>query len=113
MTKITGRPKKPKIQEKNIGFFVTKVQYFIIQQKAVQAGVNISDYMRQVAIFGQVKSRWKPEEREIFLKMVDMSNDVHQLVKVAKEEGALSALLHFEKYRNLIDDMINRLSHDQ
>jgi len=113
MSKITGRPPKAVRQEKNIGFFVTRVQYFIIQQKAIQAGVNMSDYMRQLAIHGQVKTRWKPEEREIFKKMVGMSNDVHQLVKIAREEGALTAILHFEKYRNLIDGMINRLSHDQ
>ena len=70
MSKITGRPKKPVVQEKNIGFFVTRVQYFIIQQKAERAGVNISDYMRQVAITGYVKTRWTAEERDIFKKMV-------------------------------------------
>jgi len=113
MAKIPGRPKKAVRQEKFLGCFVTQTQNFIIEQKAIQAGVNKSDYLRQVAIFGQVKTRWKPEERELFKKMVGMSNDMHQLVKIAREEGALSAILHFEKYRNLIDDVINRLSHDQ
>ncbi|MBN9382686.1 MAG: hypothetical protein J0H74_18120 [Chitinophagaceae bacterium] len=110
MSKITGRPKKTIIQEKNIGFYVTHVQYFIIQQKAAIAGVNISDYMRQAAIYGQVKARWTSEERDIFKKMVGISNDLHQLVKVAGQEGSSSALLHFERYRQMIDEAIKRLS---
>jgi len=110
MGKITGRPRKAKKQEKNIGFFVTHAQYFIIQQKVATAGVNVSDYMRQMAIFGQVKARWKPEERELFKKLVGISNDIHQLVIIARQEGALSAMLHFERYRSLIDDVIKQLS---
>jgi hypothetical protein len=93
-----------------VGFYVTNTQYFIIQQKVAMAGVNISDYMRQLAIYGKVKARWTAEEREIFKRMVSISNDLHQLVAVARQEGASSVLLHFERYRQLIDDVIKRLS---
>jgi hypothetical protein len=110
MSKITGRPKKAIKQEKNIGFFVTHAQYFIIQQKAIQAGVNLSDYMRQAAIFAHVKTRWTAEERDIFKKMVAMSNDLHQLATIARQEGAASAVLHFQKYRQHIDEIIKQLS---
>lgn len=47
MTKITGRPPEAIKQEKFIGYFVTNEQHAIIQEKAEQAKVNISDYMRQ------------------------------------------------------------------
>lgn len=113
MGKNGGRPPKAIKQEKNIGFFVTNVQYFIIQQKVAQAGVNMSDYMRQVAVTGQVKTRWTPEERELFRKLVGMANDLNQLVKIARQEGALSAVLHFEKYRNGMDEVLKRFSHDE
>ncbi|HEY4205994.1 MAG TPA: hypothetical protein VGM31_04235 [Puia sp.] len=109
MSKITGRPKKAVTRDKNIGFFVTQAQYFIIQQKASQAGVNISDYLRQAAIFGEVRSRWSPEERDIFKKMVGMSNDIHQLAAAARQEGVLRCALYFEKYGKHIDEMIKRL----
>jgi hypothetical protein len=68
MNKITGRPKKAIKQEKFLGFFVTNAQHFIIQHRAASALVNMSDYLRQVAIYGHVKSRWTPEERELFKK---------------------------------------------
>jgi len=110
MSKITGRPKKAVTRDKNIGFFVTSEQYFIIQQKAAMAGVTISEYMRQAAIYGAVKTRWTPEEREIFKKMVGMSNDINQLVVIARQQGVLSAMLYFERNRQQIDDMIKRMS---
>ena len=109
MSKITGRPKKAVTRDKNIGFFVTHAQYFIIQQKAIQAGVNISDYMRQMAIFGQVRQRWTPEDRELFKKMVGMSNDIHQLAALGRQEGVLRCAVYFEQYGKLIDDVIKRL----
>jgi hypothetical protein len=62
MTKITGRPPKAIKQEKNIGFFVTNEQYTVIQEKAAQAKVNTSDYMRQMAVNGYVKIRWTEED---------------------------------------------------
>jgi len=110
MSKITGRPKKAVTRNKNIGFFVTQAQYFIIQQKASQAGVNISDYMRQMAIFGEVRPRWSSEERDIFKKMVGMSNDIHQLPDIARKQGMLQCMVHFERYGKLIDEAIKRLS---
>ena len=63
--KREGRPPKAIKQEKNIGFFVTWNQYFIIKQKADAAGVNMSDYMRQAAVYAQVKSRWRVGDQEL------------------------------------------------
>ena len=111
--KITGRPKKAIRQEKNIGFFVTHQQYFIIQQKASKAGVNLSDYLRQTAVFGEVRTRWTEEERELFKGLVSISNDIHQLVELSRKEGVLSATLFFEQYRDKVDQIIKKIQHDQ
>jgi predicted RNA-binding protein with PIN domain len=105
-----GRPPKEIKQEKFIGYFVTHVQYFIIQEKAARAGVNISDYMRQMAIHGQVRARWTAEERELFKKMVGMSNDLSQLVRIAEREGADHAVLYLSQFRDGIDQALKRLS---
>ncbi|MBN8851391.1 MAG: hypothetical protein BGO55_09185 [Sphingobacteriales bacterium 50-39] len=109
MGKITGRPKKAVTRDKNIGFFVTQAQYFIIQQKAARAGVNISDYMRQASVFGEIRSRWSFEERDIFKKMVGMSNDIHELVTMARQEGVVQCALYFGQYGKQIDEALKRL----
>jgi hypothetical protein len=108
-----GRPKKAISQEKNIGFFVTKQQYFIIQEKAARAGVNLSDYLRQTAVYGQVKTRWTEEERELFKKLVGICNDMNLVVRLCQQEGAVSATHYFEQYRDLMDLVIKRFGHDQ
>jgi hypothetical protein len=80
MSKNNGRPLQATIQEKHIGFYLTHLQYFVVQQKVAEARLNISDYMRQVALNGYVKSRWSAEEREMFKKIVSISNDINELV---------------------------------
>jgi hypothetical protein len=111
MYKKKGRPPKAIKQKERINFVVTNVQYFIIRQKVTEARVNISDYMRQMAVYGYVKPRWTQEEREMFKKLIGISNDINQLVVLARQEGMLSTMLHFTKYRDLIDEIINQHFH--
>jgi hypothetical protein len=113
MGKNGGRPKKAIRQEKGIGFFVTKQQYFIIKGKAERAGVNLSDYLRQTAVFGQVKTRWTEEERDLFKKLVGICNDMSLVIRLCRQEGAVSAARYFEQHRDLMDLVLKRFSHDQ
>ena len=89
------------------------MQFFVIQQKADKAGLTLSEYARQSSIYGQIKPRWSPEERDIFKKLIMMSNDLHQIAMMAKKKGALTCLLHFEKYRDHIDYAIEQLRKGQ
>jgi hypothetical protein len=113
MTKITGRPPKAIKQEKNIGFFVTNAQYAIILEKAAQAKVNISDYMRQMAVNGYVKIRWTEEDVALLKQLVALSNDFHKMVGIAEREGVLSAMVLFGKCRDQIDKVVKKLQHDR
>jgi hypothetical protein len=113
MGKITGRPPKAIKQEKFIGFFVTNAQYFIIKQKADQAGVSISECLRQTAVFGFVKQRWTEAERDCFLQWVGIANGVNQVVKTAQQEGANAAMLYFVACRDMIDEILKQLTDDQ
>jgi hypothetical protein len=113
MTKITGRPPKAKKQEKNIGFFVTNEQYAVIQEKAAQAKVNISDYMRQMAVNGYVKIRWTATDVANLKQLVELSNALHAVAGIAEKEGALSAMAFFAGYRDRIDVVIKSLEDDR
>jgi hypothetical protein len=89
MTKITGRPPKAIRQEKNIGFFATTEQYAVIQEKAAQAKVNISDYMRQMAVNGYVRIRWTEEDVRLLKQLVELSNDLYAVMEIAGREEKL------------------------
>lgn len=113
MAKLKGRPPKVRKQEKNIGFFVTKLQYFVIQQKAEKAGVNISDYMRQVAVNAQVKTKWTEEERGMVKGLIEISADLHRMVEMGEKQGVAEAMLFFVRYRGMFDSIFNKLCHDR
>jgi hypothetical protein len=113
MGEIKGRPKKAIKQEKFVGYFVTKLQYVVIQRKAEKAGVNISDYMRQVAVFSEVKAKWTEEERQMVKTLIGISADIHKLVERARAEGAGQAALFFSKYRDIMDAIIKNLCHER
>ena len=113
MTKITGRPPKALKQEKFIGYFVTHEQHAIIQEKAALAKVNISDYMRQMALHGYVKVRWTAEDVANLKQLVELSNELHSVAGIAEREGVLRAMLFFGKYRDKLDALIKKLRYDR
>jgi hypothetical protein len=108
-----GRPKKAKRQEKFLGFFVTMLENYIIQGKAAAAGVNMSDYLRQVALHGQVKAKWTEEERQMVKTLIGLSAAIHRLVEMAGKEGAVQTALFFSEYRTVMDTIIKKLCHDR
>lgn len=108
-----GRPRKKVIQKKNIGFYMTLAQYADIEGKAKAAGVNISDYMRQVAIQGEVKAKWTAEERGMVKRLIGMSVDLDGLVTIAREREVDVAVELFMKYRDELDEIIKKLCHDR
>ena len=117
MSEKRGRPKKDIARRgKNIGFYVTDDQYLLIQRKAERAMVNVSDYMRQVAIMGEVRARWTAEERDMVRKLVGMSGDLHRMA----EDSQAAALgisgvgpEFFQRLRDELDLIIKHLCHDR
>jgi hypothetical protein len=111
--KIPGRPAQLSKRETTTGIRLSKAERFIIFQKARRTGMNLTTYIRQMAIQGKVVARFTEEERQIVGQLVQMSVDIHQLAQVAKDQGILKAMLHFESIRNKIDGLLNRIRHDK
>ena len=111
--KGAGRPKKAVRKEIRACIRFTRVEYFIIRQKAAKAGVKASAYLREIAISGQVKPRLSDEERQFVRQLIGMANNLNQLTKKSHQEGLLILMRYFEEYRHLIDSLIQKLTHDQ
>jgi hypothetical protein len=79
-----GRPKKAVKRESATGIRFTKSEYFTI-------------------------ARMDEEERHFYRQLSGMSDNLNQLTKKAHQEGILTAVLLFEKYRNTIDVIIEKL----
>lgn len=101
----SGRPIKTEKRVRTTGIRFSKNELFIIKGKAEKAGLLLTQYVRKMAINGEIKRRFVSQ-------LIGMSNNLNQLAKRCHEEGALTAVRHFEKYRNQIDELLNQLRHD-
>ena len=104
-----GRPKKVIKRESATGIRFTQAEYFVIKQKAFKAGVRITIYIREMALEGKVIARMNEEERHFYRQLSGISQNFNQLTKKAHQEGLLTAIMHFEKYRNIIDELLEQL----
>jgi len=104
-----GRPKKLIKRESATGVRFTKTEYFVIKQKALKAGMHVTSYIREMALKGNVTARASEEERHFIRQLIGISNNLNQLAKKAHQEGLLTAIMHFEKYRNTIDELLEKL----
>ena len=108
-----GRPPQMVKKEIRASIRFTRLEYFIVKEKAAKAGVIPSVYIRQAAIHKTVKTRLTTEEGHYVRQLVGMANNINQMTKTAHQEGLLSALRYFESYRKQIDDLLKKLQHDK
>lgn len=107
--KRAGRPAKAIKKEIRACIRLTKYEYFIIKEKAKQAGIKASVYMRQTAIHTKVISGLTEEEVHIVRQLIGMSGNMNQVAKVCHRDGLFEAMQYFENYRNLIDTVLQKL----
>lgn len=106
-----GRPEKAIKKEVRASIRFSKVEYFVIRQKASNAGLKASAYIRQVAVNGEVLRRLNDEERQFVRQLIGMSNNLNQLTKNSYKEGMLKTMLYLETYRNEIDVLLKKINH--
>lgn len=107
--KKAGRPVKAIKKEIRACVRFTRHEYFIIREKAGQAGVTASVYIRQTAIQGKIISRLTADEVQIVRQLIGMSVNINQVAKICHREGLYEAMKYFEHYRNLIDELLKKL----
>lgn len=107
--KKAGRRTKNVKREVRAAIRFTKTEYFIVKEKAANAGISVSNYIRRVAINEPIRNRLTDEEREITSHLVGWSNNLNQIAKACHQEGALKAMIYFQNYRNKIDELVKKL----
>ena len=107
--KKAGRPAKTIKKEIRACVRFTRYEYFIIKEKAVEAGINASVYIRQTAINGRMIPRISEEELHFVRQLVGISNNINQVAKICNRDGLFEAMQYFENYRNLIDSILKKL----
>jgi len=104
-----GRPKKAVTKEVIRSVRFSKTEYFIVKQQASKSGLKITVYIRQMALNGKIKPVLNEEERQIVRQLIGMANNLNQLTKMGHQEGFITSVLMFEKYKNFMDDLLEKL----
>lgn len=107
--KKAGRPAKTIKKEVRACVRFTKYEYYIIKEKSAQAGVKVSEFIRQTAIRSKIIQRLTSEEVHFIKQLIGMSSNINQVAKVCNRDGLYEAMQYFENYRNLIDTVILKL----
>jgi predicted DNA binding CopG/RHH family protein len=83
-----GRP--PKEKEKlscSINLKLTAKDFKIIRDKAQELGMKATQYVREMVLKGQVKSRFTIEELDLIRKLSGEANNLNQIAKKANQAG--------------------------
>ena len=104
-----GRPKKAVKKEIIRSIRFSKTEYFIVKQHASKSGLKITVYIRKMALQGQIISRLSEEERQFVRQLIGMANNLNQLTKKGHQEGFITAALMFEKYKNSMGELLEKL----
>jgi len=104
-----GRPKNAVKKEIVRSVRFSKTEYFIVKQHAAKWGLKITVYIRQMALQGQIIARLSEEERQFVRQLIGMANNLNQLTKMGHQEGFITSVLMFEKYKNVIDELLEKL----
>ena len=109
-----GRPAKKRTekQKKVVSTKLTELQYYAIRKRAGEAGLRISEYVRQAVISAEVIPRLSRQDADAIRKLVGEANNINQLAHRAHAGGFALVAVELVKLKNRIVEIINHLSDD-
>lgn len=107
-----GAPKKRIRRETHVKVRLTKTERFLIESKAKQAGMRISDWFREATLKAKVMTRLTAEDRKVLHMLAGMANNLNQLTKLAHTSGLLTIAIKCGVLLAEIDQALKYLNSD-
>ena len=81
-----GRPAKSRIdkQRRVVSTKLTELQYYAVRKRAGEAGMRVSEYVRQAVVSAQVTPRLNRQDADTLRKLAGEANNINQLAHRAK-----------------------------
>lgn len=103
-----GRPPSPQKREEHITIYLSKLEKLAMQRRAEKAGLNLSDYGRQMILTGQAQVRLTPEENETLNQVARLGNNLNQIAYKANTEGIRSIAFEAQRLLHQISQLLNK-----
>ncbi|MBB5645974.1 plasmid mobilization protein [Pedobacter cryoconitis] len=107
-----GAPQKRIKRANGIRVRLTATERFLIESKARQAGMRISDWIRAAALKAKVVERVSAEDRRVLHLLAGMANNLNQLTKLAHNSGIISIVIKCDNLLTEIDQTLKYLNND-
>lgn len=95
--KKAGRPELSQPKSMQIKGSFTAQEYKIIKTKADSLAITPGQYISKMAIAGKIADTYSPEQKERVWKLVNLTNNMNQLAKVANSAGINSIVLQIDE----------------
>ena len=108
-SKIGGRPPKKRIEKYHriVSTKLTELQYYAIRKRTLQAGVPLSNYIRQAVIRGKIVTRMSRQDAEVIRQLAGEANNLNQLARRANAGGFALIVQELLKLKVRIVEIIN------
>lgn len=112
--KAGGRPSKSRVEKQHrvVSTKLTEFQYYAIRKRASEAGILLSDYIRQAILSGEIVSRLNKQDANVIRQLAGEANNINQLTHKANVGGFVSVERELMNLKVKIVGIIDQLSDD-
>ncbi|KGE13792.1 plasmid mobilization protein [Sphingobacterium deserti] len=107
-----GRPKKAITRSISLVVRITPTERMLIEGKAKNAGLRVSDWFRQSAKVAVIRPRLSKEEANFLRMMSGMANNLNQLTKLAHTSGLFSFSVDLRRLLREIGNLMEKIGED-
>ena len=108
LRKKGGRPPSATKRDQQITVLLTRLEKLAIQKRAEKAGLNLSDYGRQMVLTGQAQARLTPQENETLNQMAKLGNNLNQIAHKANADGIRSIAIEAARLLDQLSQLLNK-----
>ena len=106
--KTGGRPKNPQKRDEQSTVYWSTLEYLAVKKRAEKAGLNLSDYCRQMVLTGKAQVRLTPAENEVLNQVARLGNNLNQIAHKANADGIRSVAFEASRLLQQLSQLLNK-----
>lgn len=108
-----GRPKKDIKKDQLLNLKCTQIERKVIQEKAKQANLSVSEYLREMALTGKIDRREKALPKEVLQLTGTLNHLAANFNQIAKKRNGIDELDAFERAELMVQSgQVKRLAEE-
>ncbi len=104
---VGGRPKVLDPKEFYITASFTKNEWGTINVNASRLGITKSEYVSKMTIIGKIIDTYSPAQKDLVLRLINISNNLNQLAKAANTVGFKQVVVEVDELLKHVRNLIN------